>query len=536
VAGRSSGSDAAERLSAAAFGHSATRGRLAVLAAARSTLPVGVWVALSVTPAATDHTRVALLLTAQIAFGFAALALSAGRRAEIAAAAAWISIVADLVVAGTLVWLTGGLAGPLTFLLGLEILAVGVIFSAATGMRVLGAAAVVAGVVEVMRPSGDAGLAAAVGIFAVAVAGTGLAALMQREARRRALELATIRGIALGIQESLSLSDILGELCRGVVEHLRFTTAVVLLKERDGELACAGAHGLRGARSASVAIRGGIRDALETGRVVIVGGDQARSGGELTSLLGARGYIAVPMGEEGLLVVTRVAGGSQLRRRAGRVRVHEIEPLISLAQQAALAVANARLHEHMSAMAVTDPLTGLANHGEFQRALAFECERHDRYSSLRAEGHHLSVLLLDIDHFKSVNDRFGHPTGDEVLKAVAAAIQTAVRSFDIVARYGGEEFAVVLPETDVEGAMRVAERAREAVATLQFAFGGRPARVTVSIGVATAPEAGVTPTQLVTSADAALYRSKAAGRDRVTHANAGSRIRSIAHRRAARSA
>ena len=536
MAGRLSGSDAADGLSAAAFGHSATRGRLAMLAAVRSALPIGVWIALSVTPAAADHERVALLLTAQIAFGFAALALSAGRRAEVAAAAAWISIVADLVVAGTLVWLTGGLAGPLTFLFGLEVLAVGVIFSAATGMRVFGASAVVAGVVEVLRPSGDVGLAAAVGIFVVAIAGTGLAALMQREARRRALELATIRGIALGIQESLSLSDILGELCRGVVDHLRFTTAVVLLREGDVELTCAGAYGLPGSR-APVAVRGGIRDALQSRRVVIVGGAQARSGGEMVPLLGPRGYIAVPMGDEGLLVVTRAAGATRLRRRAGRVRVHEIEPLTSLAQQAALAVANARLHEHMSAMAVTDPLTGLANHGEFQRALAFECERHDRYATLRAAGHHLSVLLLDIDRFKSVNDRFGHPTGDEVLRSVAAAIQTAVRSFDIVARYGGEEFAVVLPETDHEGAMRVAERAREAVATLPFVFGGRPARVTASIGVATAPENGVTPTQLVAGADAALYRSKAAGRDRVTHAStAGPRVRSIEMRRAARSA
>jgi diguanylate cyclase (GGDEF)-like protein len=381
------------------------------------------------------------------------------------------------------------------------------------------------------------GVVAFGGIVGVAAVGLAIAAINQREARRRALELATHRRIALDIQESLSLGEILAELCRGAVEDLRFTTAVVLLPGPSGALTCAGASGLSGRHDQPIPLRGGIAEALRSGRIVIVGPDQARAGGELAYLLGDRGYVAFPMASEGLLVVTRAPSGrSPFRaRRGGRVRAHELAPLMSLAQQAAVAVANARLHEHVSAIAITDPLTELLNHREFQRVLAAECERQNRYSTLRNAGHHLSVLLIDIDHFKSVNDRYGHPAGDHVLRNVAGALRHAVRSFDLVARYGGEEFAVVLHETDEDAALQVAERARRAVHDVVHDVDGRALRVTISVGVATAPDDGVTPAQLVAAADSALYRSKASGRNRVTHAStvqAG--VRSLTRRRAAK--
>jgi diguanylate cyclase (GGDEF)-like protein len=239
------------------------------------------------------------------------------------------------------------------------------------------------------------------------------------------------------------------------------------------------------------------------------------------------------MAAEGVLVVTRAPSGRAfVRRRSGRVRAHELEPLMSLAQQAAIAVSNARLHEHVSAMAITDPLTELPNHREFQRVLAAECERQSRYSSLRAPGHNLSVLLVDIDHFKAVNDGHGHPAGDHVLRNVAVALRHAMRAFDLVARYGGEEFGVVLPETDERGALHVAERARDAVSRVVHTIDDASLRVTVSIGVATAPDDGMSPAQLVSAADAALYRSKAAGRNRVTHASSlDVGVRSLVRRR-----
>jgi diguanylate cyclase (GGDEF)-like protein len=179
-------------------------------------------------------------------------------------------------------------------------------------------------------------------------------------------------------------------------------------------------------------------------------------------------------------------------------------------------------------MAIRDPLTKLVNHGEFQRVLAREAARAERFT--KADGHGPSVLMIDIDRFKALNDRFGHPAGDAVLASAARAISGAVRSFDVVARYGGEEFGVVLPETDSEGACQVAERVREAVRK-QVEVPGKGGRriVTVSIGVASAPAEGKTPAELVMKADDALYRSKEAGRDRVTAASLlGTRTRKVA--------
>src|SRR5207237_2681604 len=121
-------------------------------------------------------------------------------------------------------------------------------------------------------------------------------------------------------------------------------------------------------------------------------------------------------------------------------------------------------------------------------------------------------------------DRFGHQAGDAVLKGVAAALKGAVRSFDIAARYGGEEFAVILPETTEEAAREIAERIRRSVSMYPFASeDGKSVRVTVSVGIATAPENGSTPAALIKQADASLYHSKEEGRDGVTHSRATDR-------------
>ncbi|MCA1834327.1 MAG: diguanylate cyclase [Actinomycetota bacterium] len=534
MAGRSSGS---KRF--ASLGPSATRGRLAILAAFRATMPVIVFVALSVFPEPIPHDRVATLLGAQIAFGFASVMIAARQRVATTSMIVWASIVTDILVIGALVHVTGGPGGPLTFLFALEAIAVSVIFAASAGVRVFGAGLAALAVLEVMRPaSAPPRFTDVTGTLLVTAIAVALIAFNQREARRRELELAAIRRIALDIQDSLALEEILGDLCRGVVNDLRFSAAAVLLRDRDStDLVCAASCGIHGVTAARIPLRGALAAAITSGQIVIVSGDKARADGEVSALLGPRGYIAVPIGSEGVLVVTRVARrGSFVRMRGqGRVRANELEPLMSLAQQASLTVANARLHAHVAAMAVTDPLTELANHREFQRVLHHESERQRRYTS--AAGHHMSVLLIDIDHFKSVNDRFGHPAGDEVLRVVARALRTAVRSFDVVARYGGEEFAVVLPETDEEGAHEVAERARRAVAALDLVAHGKRVKVTISIGAATAPEDGMTPAQLVSAADTALYRSKATGRNRVTHAVAlGRRVPSITRRRGRRSA
>jgi len=164
----------------------------------------------------------------------------------------------------------------------------------------------------------------------------------------------------------------------------------------------------------------------------------------------------------------------------------------------------------MQELAATDPLTNLANVRTFRQSLTDELE-----SALRYE-HPVSVLMADLDHFKKVNDTYGHPCGDSVLKEAASIMLKVMRKVDIVARYGGEEFVVIMPQTDTDSATRAAERLRVAVEGCHF--DGLPAAgdVTVSIGVATLVKGVETDMDgLIKQADEALYKAKMNGRNRV---------------------
>ena len=172
------------------------------------------------------------------------------------------------------------------------------------------------------------------------------------------------------------------------------------------------------------------------------------------------------------------------------------------------------LEEKLSALAMTDGLTGLANRRAFDEALEREWRR-----TLR-EGAQMSLLLLDIDHFKRFNDLYGHQVGDDCLRAVAQAANGAVRQSDIVARYGGEEIAIILPHVDAEGAAETAEKVRAAIEALRLTHAENPegeGHLTVSIGAATAlARIGGTirmPESLLLTADTALYKAKHAGRN-----------------------
>jgi diguanylate cyclase (GGDEF)-like protein len=186
---------------------------------------------------------------------------------------------------------------------------------------------------------------------------------------------------------------------------------------------------------------------------------------------------------------------------AARVR----RSLLLQARMQALATQVAELQR----LSATDGLTGVHNHRHFQERLREEFRRAQRYDDA------LSLILLDLDHFKSVNDQYGHAAGDGVLREVAGALQRGVRETDLVARYGGEEFAVLLPRTHLTGALTVAERVRRELRALHL---GADAllRVTASLGVSSFPHRTVlTPEQLLLTADEALYRAKHEGRDRI---------------------
>ena len=185
----------------------------------------------------------------------------------------------------------------------------------------------------------------------------------------------------------------------------------------------------------------------------------------------------------------------------------ELRMLEVIAIQAAQAVLRAQLFEAMEKMATTDGLTGLVNHRTFQARFDEQLATARRYSRK------LSFILTDIDHFKSVNDTYGHPMGDQVLKGVARILKEQARDTDIVARYGGEEFAIVMPETDAKGAHAIAERIRERLLKEVFQTEQGPLKVTISLGVATFPDVGAEKHQLIDLADQCLYFAKRHGRN-----------------------
>jgi diguanylate cyclase (GGDEF)-like protein len=169
-------------------------------------------------------------------------------------------------------------------------------------------------------------------------------------------------------------------------------------------------------------------------------------------------------------------------------------------------------NEKLRELASRDGLTGLYNHRFFQEALDLELARAQRY------GRAVALVLFDIDHFKKINDTYGHPSGDVVLANLSKAVQILVRTSDVVARYGGEEFAIVLPETDIEGATILAERVRRVIENMEFLAKGTKIKATVSLGVTSYKPGAriVEKANMVAVADKALYISKQSGRNKVT--------------------
>ena len=215
-------------------------------------------------------------------------------------------------------------------------------------------------------------------------------------------------------------------------------------------------------------------DRLTKGAAEVAGGDLA---------------VDLPVGKGEVGYLTEVFNGMVDRLREGRQQLEEL--------------------------LVTDPLTGISNRRHLMEKLENETRRSRRSKKAFA------ILMADVDRFKKFNDTHGHFAGDEALKAVAEVLQQEMREIDHVARYGGEEFLVMLPDTDIDGAVKAAERIRERVAERTVAVGKKSVTVTLSVGAAEFPSDGDSPESLIVSADAALYQAKRRGRDRVARVSRG---------------
>ena len=210
----------------------------------------------------------------------------------------------------------------------------------------------------------------------------------------------------------------------------------------------------------------------------------------------------------------RTLGALVLAGRRGAFDSASQRVLAILANQAGATLSLIRDKEQQKELAVRDGLTGLYNRRAFNELLATAVAREDR------QGGRLGLLILDLDHFKKLNDTYGHPAGDAALKSAAEVLKHHLRKGDQAARYGGEEFVVILPGTDEGGAQHLAERVREAVEKNRLVFEGAKLSLTASFGLAVWPGDGKDPEALLASADRALYAAKQGGRNRVTAASA----------------
>jgi len=323
-------------------------------------------------------------------------------------------------------------------------------------------------------------------------------------------EMELLLEVANAVSSTLDLPEQLQMLGRQVCARFGVSEfSVMLVDEATHQLVIEAVAGAapRNARGSRLHLGEGVAgEAAARGQTIYVP-DVARDPRCSQGAAPAGSFLSVPLrSKRGIL------GAMNFNRpRADGFNVQEIRLAEAIAAQASLAIANARLYQQTLELSFTDALTGVPNRRQLFLRLENELSRSLRFADP------LSLLMIDLDLFKRINDAHGHTVGDGVLRGVALALRRNIRKIDIVARYGGEEFCVVLPRVAKPEAMEVAEKLRHAVAaaTLPGPEGQPPLSVTISVGVATLGEDAQDIAGLIEKADSALYEAKRLGRDRV---------------------
>ena len=343
-------------------------------------------------------------------------------------------------------------------------------------------------------------------LWLVVVLTAAISAFTERELRRHRRDLEVLTDLADSLERAVDSNNVARNLLDSVIDTFGFPRGVVLAGP-EGQLPLLASYGLEEVTARRPGRPGRSEAVDEAHRThASLFAPQLRPADEpwLSALLpDARNLVVVPLSAEGRPLGALVL--EQADRDGGRIQPRVVSCLERSASYAAIALRNAWLLEQLQRLAATDGLTKIANRRTFESTLEREVARAARSAE------QLSLVMVDIDQFKKLNDTHGHQAGDEVLRNVAAALSCECRDFDTAARYGGEEFAIVLPGCGADEAQDIAERLRRAVATAPSVVA-----ITASAGVATFPVHAGDADTLVRAADNALYESKRSGRNRTT--------------------
>jgi two-component system, cell cycle response regulator len=434
------------------------------------------------------------------------------------------TVMVDGMVVALAVAMTGGYVSPLLFLVFLDVMAVTVLASYRTGLKLaiwcallllLGHAAAEADLVNLDASVSDrVALVSAATFLLFAFAAAAFSSVNERTLRHSRAQLETLVQLGTDLERAHRFDEVMEALVHHSCSRLGFARAAVLVRRGDRW------HGVvdDGTMVTLLETADGpaplVWEAWERGAPILV---RALDDDLLDAVLpAASNVIVAPVIAEDETI--GVAVGEWGGDADASMPSLTVQAFAQSAMHTALALRNAALLDEVERLATRDGLTGLANRRLFEESLERETARSSR---LRTP---LSLLILDVDHFKQINDTYGHPAGDAVLREIGTAVAGSTKAFDVAARYGGDEFVVLLPGCTAVDASGVADRVRSEIAHQVIDL-----PVTVSVGVATMPDNALDAERLVAAADGALYEAKRSGRDR-THASTRTADRPSAER------